>query len=57
MGKPHEKALKSNRKDSKRRKQGYRFLFHLPTVKSVKAIAVYVRFVFQNSNTVTVRLE
>ena len=36
------------------RKQGNWFQFHLPTVKSVKALLCMYDFAFQNSNTVTV---
>ena len=36
------------------RKQGNWFQFHLPTVKSVKALLLYCDFAFQNCNTVTV---
>ena len=38
------------------RKQGNWFQFHLPTVKSVKALLCMYDFAFQNSNTVTVTL-
>ena len=36
------------------RKQGNWFQFHLPTVKSVKALLCMYDFAFQNCNTVTV---
>ena len=36
------------------RKQGNWFQFHLPTVKSVKALLCMYDFAFQNSNPVTV---
>ena len=36
------------------RKQWNWFQFHLPTVKSVKALLLYCDFAFQNCNTVTV---